>query len=106
MPFLESLSVEAIIILSFIYLFMLLTVAKLGTYKTCGGIKAFFISLFLTPIIGIVYVAINPQKSTLKIVHYQCHHCGLEFTTSHKYCPTCLKEGRRHRLEKISMRTY
>ena len=102
----EKISVEIIVITVVIYMFLNFTIAKIGTYKTCGGLKSFFFGLFLSPIIGIAYVVVHPQKSVLKIVHYRCHHCGLEYTTSHKYCPTCYKEGHKHRLEKISMRTY
>jgi len=102
----ENISIEVIIVVIVIYLFLCITIAKIGTYKTCGGVKALIISLVLTPIIGIIYVSIYPQKSTLKIVHYRCHGCGLDYTTSHKYCPACYKEGEKHRLERISMRTY
>jgi len=102
----QGVEIEIFIIGIIIYLFLVITVAKLGTYKKCGGFKAFIISLLLSPIIGILYVSVSPVKSVLKIVHYRCHHCGLEFTTSHKYCPTCLKDGEKHHLERISMRTY
>jgi hypothetical protein len=106
MYYFQGTDFEMIIISIVIYLFLVITIAKLGTYKKCGGMRAFVISLALTPITGIIYVAVSPVKSVLKIVHYRCHHCGLEFTTHHKYCPTCLKEGEKHRLERISMRTY
>jgi len=102
----QRIDIEMTIILIIIYLFLVITIAKLGTYKRCGGMKAFFVSLFFTPVFGILYVTVSPLKSVLKIVHYRCHHCGLEFTTHHKYCPSCLKDGEKHRLERISMRTY
>ena len=102
----EVIDLEILVIIIVIYLFLLATVSKLGTYKKCGGMKAFLVSLFLTPLIGIVYVAISPVKSVLKIIHYRCHHCNLEYTSKQKYCPACMKEGNKHRLEKISMRAY
>lgn len=102
----QGIDIEVFIIGIVIYLFLVITVTKLATYKKCGGIRAFFVSLFLTPLIGILYVTLSPVKSVLKIIHYRCHHCGLEFTTSHKYCPTCLKDGEKHYLERISMKTY
>ncbi|MCB2219873.1 MAG: hypothetical protein KQI35_05700 [Bacteroidetes bacterium] len=106
MYYYQDFDFEMIIIAIVIYLFLVISIAKLGTYKKCGGIKALVVSLLFTPVAGIIYVAISPVKSVLKIVHYRCHHCGLEFTNHHKYCPTCLKEGEKHRLERISMRTY
>jgi len=102
----ENMNLEVIIGAIVIYLFLIITIAKIGSYKKCGGYRALAVSLFLTPIIGIIYVMISPVKSTLKIVHYRCNNCGLEYTTKHKYCPSCYKEGVKHRLEKISMRTY
>ena len=101
-----NITIDFIIIVSVAYLVLLLTVAKVGTYKTCGGMRAFLISLFLTPVIGIIFVFLSPGKSTLKIVHYRCNNCGLEYTTKHKHCPSCIKEGEKYRLERISMRTY
>lgn len=98
--------IETILIGSVIYIFLVITITKLGTYKACGGTKSFLISLALTPLVGIVYTAMSPIKNVLKITHYRCRHCGLEYTTSHKYCPSCLKDDEKHHLEKFSMKTY
>jgi len=100
------LNTEVLILSGIIYLFLTLSLAKLGTYKTCGGWRAFLVGFILTPIVGIIYVSLCPVKSVLKIVHYRCHHCGLEYTTEHKYCPSCLKAGEKNRLTRISMKTY
>lgn len=97
---------EIIFLAGIIYLFIVISVAKLGTTKTCGGIKAFIISLILTPVIGLIYVLSSSQKNTLKIIHYRCTYCGLEYTSNHRYCPSCEKDGKSHHLEKISMKTY
>lgn len=102
----NQIDIEILIIAAMVYLFLAISIAKIGTYKTCGGRKAFLVSLFLTPITGIIYVVVLPQKAVLKIVHYRCEHCHLEYTTSHKYCPSCQKEGKSYRLLKKSMRTY
>lgn len=101
-----NITIEFLAIIIVAYLVLLLSITKLGTYKSCGGMRAFIVGLLLTPVIGIVYVILSPEKSTLKIVHYRCNSCGLEYTTQHKHCPSCLKEGEKHRLERISMRTY
>ncbi|MCF8369254.1 MAG: hypothetical protein K9G76_09450 [Bacteroidales bacterium] len=98
--------IEVIIILGIVYLFLVVSIAKIGTYKKCGGYKALLVAFFLTPVIGIIYASVSPQKSILKIVHYKCETCGLEYTTKHNYCPSCAKEGKSIRLVKKSMRTY
>ena len=98
--------IETLIVSLLVYLFLVITIAKLGTYKACGGRRAFLVSFLLTPFIGIIYASLSPQKNTLKITHFRCHSCGLEYTTFHKYCPSCLKDEKKHRLEKIRMKTF
>ncbi|MCB0806177.1 MAG: hypothetical protein KDC05_10295 [Bacteroidales bacterium] len=102
----DYLNTEVLLVTGIIYVFLALSIAKLGTYKTCGGWRAFVVSFILTPIVGIIYVSLCPVKSILKIIHYRCNHCGLEYTTEHKYCPSCLKEGNKYKLQRISMKTY
>jgi len=104
--FIINQNTETILIGILVYLFLVITFAKLGTYKICGGSKAFLVSFFLTPVIGVLYVMVSPRKLVQKIVHYRCNHCRLEYTTSHKYCKSCAKDGKKYRLEKRSMRTY
>ena len=97
---------EFIFIAGIIYLFIVISIAKLGSGRTCGGIKSLIVSLFLTPIIGLIYVLNSSQKNMLKIIHYRCPVCGLEYTSKHRYCPSCEKEGKSNHLEKISMKSY
>jgi hypothetical protein len=88
------------------YLFLSLTIARLGSQRKCGAVKGFLVSFFLTPIPGVLYVMKSPRKSVMKIVHYRCKHCGLEYTSAHRYCHHCAKEGHKYHLHRISMRTY
>jgi hypothetical protein len=97
---------EFLFIAGLVYLFIVISIAKLGSGRKCGGLKAFFLSLFLTPIFGLIYVLSFLPKDTLKIIHYRCPVCSLEYTSKHRYCPSCEKEGRTTRLEKISMKSY
>lgn len=97
---------ELAVIFLVIYVFISLLIAGIGSRRSCGSFKAFFVSILLTPLSGIVYVYTSPHKSVLKTVHYRCRHCGLEYTTSHRYCHICSKEGHKYRLRKISMKTY
>lgn len=97
---------EIIIAGGVVYAFLVATVAKLGSYKKCGGMNAFLVSFFLTPLTGIIYVASSPVKSVIRIVHFRCNHCGLDFTAYEKYCPNCQKDRKTHRLHKVVMRTH
>ncbi|MCD4790891.1 MAG: hypothetical protein K8R37_12910 [Bacteroidales bacterium] len=98
--------IEFLLIAGAIYLFIAATVAKIGSYRVCGGTKAFITSIILTPFIGIIYALVSPQKHLIKTVHYRCTNCGLEYVSKYKYCPSCAKEGKYCRLEKVSMKTY
>ncbi|MBN2172588.1 MAG: hypothetical protein JW731_00560 [Bacteroidales bacterium] len=80
--------------------------AKIGSARDCGGKKALLVSILLTPLGGLLYVIQSPGKNILKITHYRCHRCHLEYTTNHKYCPSCMKEGKLVRIEKVKMHTY
>ena len=88
------------------YLFMALLLAGAGSRRACGTRKAFLISLLLTPVTGLILVLRSPKRSVLKTVHYRCNHCGLEYTSSHRYCHICAKDGHKYRLHRISMKTY
>ena len=102
----DNIDIELLIVAGIVYLFLVLSIAKIGTYKKCGGYRAFIIAFLLTPVIGIIYVLQSHQKSILKIVHYRCDRCGLEYTTQHKTCPSCEKDGKSIRLTRKSMKTY
>ena len=97
---------ELIALFAGAYLFLTLVLARYGAGRSCGMKKAFFVSFFLTPVIGAWYVITRPDKSVLKTVHYRCRHCGLEYTSAHRYCRICSKDGHKYRLHRISMRTY
>jgi hypothetical protein len=97
---------EVVIATGIVYAFLVATLIKLGTYKKCGGKRAFLTSFFLTPLAGIIYVMLSPTKSVVRIVHFRCNHCGLDFTTYQKHCPSCRKDGEFHRLHKVVMHTH
>lgn len=88
------------------YLLIAISIARFGSTKACGGIKALFFSIVLTPVTGLFYVWQSPRKNIIKIVHYRCSSCDLEYTTYHENCPACEKDGKKNRLRKIVMRTY
>jgi hypothetical protein len=97
---------ELVFFVGIVYLFLVITMAKIGSGRACGGLKSFFVSLIFTPVIGLIYVLNHTQKDMLKIIHYRCPSCGLEYTTRHRYCPACEKEGKSNHLERISMKSY
>lgn len=106
MYFSDFYDIDYIVLASVIYLLLTISIVKIGSERKCGGIKALIVSLFLTPIAGLIYVLNSPLKNLLKTIHYRCSKCGLEYTSNHKYCPSCLTDGENFRLEKIKMKTF
>ena len=106
MDFIESIDTDILVISIAIYILISFSVAVIGSYKQFGGRKALFFSMAFTPITGIICVMASPEKNTLKIVHYRCTRCGLEFTDNHRHCPSCKREGKKSHLERYSMRSY
>jgi len=106
MEFLKNMDSDYLLILLTIYLFVSATVARFGSMREIGGKKTLLISLFLTPISGLLYVLGAQPKETLKITHYRCPECGFEYTDGHHYCPSCKKEGKKNRLIKFTMISY
>lgn len=102
----DSISLELSIIFLALYLLVSLIVTKIGASRKCGPERALFLSLLLTPVFGFIYVLLSRHKNLIKIVHYSCPKCGLEYTDGHKYCPLCSREGELTRLHKVSMIAY
>lgn len=106
MDFLESFDTDILVISVAIYVLISISVAIFGSYKQFGGKKALLFSMAFTPITGFICVVSSPEKNTLRIVHYRCSRCGLEFTENHRHCPACKRDGKKSHLKKYSMRSY
>ena len=104
--FLDYLDIDIIVLILIFYLFFAATVAKFGSGREVGGKKTLLISLIFTPVAGVFYILSSPPRNTLKITHYRCTRCGLEYTDKHRHCPSCRKDGISSRIEKIKMTTY
>ena len=102
----DYLDIDIIVLILIFYLFIAATVAKFGSGRDVGGKKTLLVSLVFTPVAGIFYLLSSPQKNTLKVTHYRCTCCGLEYTDKHRHCPSCHKDGIHSRIEKIKMTTY
>jgi hypothetical protein len=81
------------------YLFITFILTVLGIEKQSEGLKIFLISLFLTPLIGIVYIYGKKPKSS-KINYYHCNDCDYIYPVKMKDCPICLEKGVKIKLKK------
>ena len=91
------------IILAYIlvaYLFSLL-----GARREIGSYRLFWISLLLTPVIGLAFL-LSSQHRKLTLYteeRFKCEECGYVFSEHHDYCPICAKEGHKHALKPVNM---
>jgi hypothetical protein len=70
-----------------------------GIEKQNLGIRLFFISLFLTPLVGLLYF-IRHRKDVSKVVYYYCKECDYIFPEKMRHCPICEEKGVKIRLTK------
>ncbi len=94
-------SILDFIIIIIAYLLAVFILSIIGGKREIGSAKAFIISLFLTPVVGIIYVSHSPRNGIVYFERYYCERCGLEFTEKSTYCPVCEKEGYKIKLKKI-----
>ena len=83
-----------------VYLF-----SRLGAKRDIGTRRLFWISLLLTPVIGLAFL-LSAQHRKLNMYteeRFKCEECGYVFSEEHEYCPFCEKEGHKHKLTTVNM---
>ncbi len=88
-----------LILLIAVYLLITFILTVLGIEKQTEGLKIFFISLFLTPLVGLIYIYSKKTKSS-RISYYHCHDCDYIYPVKMRNCPICLENGVKIRLKK------
>jgi len=76
-----------------LYIALAVGVAFVGQSRKIGFLQSLGLSIFLTPVIGLMIVAHSDKKITYFEVQYHCPRCGYNFTEEQKECPYCLKAG-------------
>ncbi|HJN06895.1 MAG TPA: hypothetical protein QF480_09790 [Bacteroidales bacterium] len=82
-----------------VYLLITFILTVLGIEKQTEGLKVFLISLFLTPLVGLIYIYSKKSKSS-QISYYHCHDCDYIYPVKMKNCPICLEKGVKIKLTK------
>ena len=88
-----------------IYVLLALGVAFLGQNRKIGFAQSLGLSFFLTPIIGLAFVAHSDKKITYFEFQYHCPSCGYNFTEELELCPYCSKSGKEVKLIKEEITT-
>ena len=84
----------------FVYLF-----SRIGKRREIGPRRLFWISLFLTPLLGFAFFISSQQKKMIMYTEerYKCEECGYVFSEEHDCCPFCAKEGKKSELKQVNM---
>lgn len=64
-------------------------VAKIGANRNIGYWGAFFLSLLLSPLIGIIFVFLSDEIKN----EYRCRYCGFTSSVNSDFCPACGKDS-------------
>jgi L-cystine uptake protein TcyP (sodium:dicarboxylate symporter family) len=75
-----------------------------GKKREIGKRRLFWLSLFLTPVIGLaIFLGSQELKMNSYIEKkYKCERCGYVFSDYHENCPFCEKEGIQHELKPVN----
>lgn len=88
-----------------VYVIIVYYFSRLGKRREIGTISLFWISLFLTPLMGMAFFFMSQHKKINLYTEerYKCDHCKYVFSEEHEFCPMCEKEGRHEELKVIDM---
>lgn len=92
----------AIILLYIVVVFLF---SRLAEKRDISKRRLFWISLFLTPVIGLAFL-LSSQHRKLNMYteqRFKCERCGYVFSEQHENCPFCEKEGHEVKLKKVNM---
>ncbi|MEA3503988.1 MAG: hypothetical protein U9R32_02160 [Bacteroidota bacterium] len=96
---------EYITISGIVYLFFVIVLANIAGKRKIGGLKVMLISLFLTPLTGLLTILLSKKTNLVHITGYICPKCGYEFTEYMEYCPNCSVGENQIKLKKISYKS-
>jgi len=71
----------------------------MGVEKQVPGLQVFIISLFLTPLVAILYIYSKKNKSS-QINYFYCSECSYIYPVKMNDCPICMEKGIRVKLKK------
>ena len=89
-----------IVYIAFVYFF-----SRIGNRREIGSRRLFWISLFLTPILGLAFFISSQHRKMVMYTEkrYKCEECGYVFSEDHEICPFCEKEGKKNELKQVNM---
>jgi len=87
-----------------LYVLVVYLFSRLGRKREIGPFRLFWISLFLTPLMGLAFLLSSQERKMHPYTEesYKCEHCGYIFSEKYDHCPFCAKEGHEYELTQVS----
>jgi len=76
-----------------IWIFLSFIVAVAGDKKKIGYWGTFFLSLILSPLIGLIIALVSSDKGPQAPSPKKCKHCGFDDKIGSQFCPGCGKDN-------------
>jgi hypothetical protein len=88
-----------------VYIAVVYLFSRIGNKREIGKRRLFWISLFLTPVLGFAFFISSQHKKLVMYTEkrYKCEDCGYVFTENRDCCPFCEKEGKNNPLKEVDM---
>lgn len=87
------------------YILVVYLFSRIGDKREIGKRRLFWISLFLTPVLGFAFFISSQHKKLVMYTEkrYKCEECGYVFSENRDACPFCEKEGKQIQLKEVDM---
>ncbi len=82
-----------------VYLALTFLLTVMGIEKQIGGGQVFLVSLFLTPVVALLFIY-GKKNSVSKINYYHCSECNYIYPVKMSDCPICMEKGIKIKLKK------
>jgi len=88
-----------------LYIIIVYIFSRIGIRREIGVRSLFWISLFLTPLMGWAFFLMSSHKKINLYTEerYKCERCKYVFSEPHDCCPICEKEGLHQELKVVDM---
>jgi hypothetical protein len=88
----------------FLYIIVVYLFSRLGKMREIGPRRLFWLSLFLTPIMGLAFFLSSQHRKLIPYTEpsYKCDRCGYIFSEQEPQCPFCAKEGFNEKLNPVT----
>lgn len=76
-----------------IWIVLCFVIASIGSKKNIGYWGTFFLSLLLSPLIGLI-IALASSDLPQPVKEFKCKHCGFISKVNSHFCPGCDKDDK------------